>query len=114
VDRGAWGLELLMLLLALKLLNPWQVFLLRGNHESSTCTRFYGFKGEVDAKYSPSAPEAPGLGVPTEGIDDRSGSEGLTVSSVGCSPMLPRGVVPPMIRPHADAKVEFRGQIRLV
>ena len=112
MDRGAWGLELLMLLLALKLLNPWQVFLLRGNHESSTCTRFYGFKGEVDAKYSPSAPEAPGLSVPTEG--DRSGSEGLTVSSVGCSPMLPRGVVPPMIRPHADAKVEFRGQIRLV
>eukprot|EP00798_Chlamydomonas_sp_ICE-L_P022370 gene22370-29473_t len=27
-----------------------------GNHESTTCTTFYGFKGEVDAKYKgPSA-----------------------------------------------------------
>ena len=23
----------------------------RGNHESSTCTRWYGFRGELEAKY---------------------------------------------------------------
>ena len=43
-DRGAWGIELLSLLAALKLEHPTRVFLLRGNHESSTCTKFYGMK----------------------------------------------------------------------
>lgn len=33
-----------MLFLALKLALPSNVYMLRGNHESSTCTRFYGFK----------------------------------------------------------------------
>lgn len=47
VDRGAWGVELMVLLLLLKLACPSRVYLLRGNHESSTCTKFYGFKGEV-------------------------------------------------------------------
>ena len=27
------------------------VYLLRGNHESTTCTMFYGFKAELQAKY---------------------------------------------------------------
>lgn len=114
-----------MLLLTLKLINPGQVFLLRGNHESSTCTRFYGFKGEVDAKYSPQMPDVPGVvtmlmpvpvqgvGVPIESIEDRIGEEGPTVSSIGaCSPMMPPGVVPPMMRPHADAKVDILETIR--
>lgn len=47
MDRGAWGVELMVLLLLLKLACPSRVYLLRGNHESSTCTKFYGFKGEV-------------------------------------------------------------------
>eukprot|EP00887_Chlorella_sp_A99_P001912 scaffold18.g1912.t1 len=51
VDRGAWGLETLVLLACLKLALPQQVFLLRGNHETATCTLMYGFKQELVAKY---------------------------------------------------------------
>ena len=53
VDRGAWGLEVLVLLAALKLAAPGAVTLLRGNHESSTCTQLYGFRTEVARKYGP-------------------------------------------------------------
>ncbi|KAK9071490.1 hypothetical protein SSX86_010059 [Deinandra increscens subsp. villosa] len=51
VDRGAWGLETFLLLLAWKVLLPERVFLLRGNHESKYCTSVYGFEREVLAKY---------------------------------------------------------------
>jgi serine/threonine-protein phosphatase 5 len=51
VDRGAWGLETLILLTCLKLALPNHVILLRGNHETVTCTMMYGFKGELMAKY---------------------------------------------------------------
>lgn len=47
------GFELLLLLTAWKLAYPRHVVLLRGNHESTTCTTFYGFKNEVLAKYGP-------------------------------------------------------------
>ncbi|XP_074556437.1 serine/threonine-protein phosphatase 7 isoform X2 [Curcuma longa] len=51
VDRGAWGLETFVLLLAWKVFLPHRVFLLRGNHESKYCTSVYGFENEVLAKY---------------------------------------------------------------
>nr|GLL19040.1 serine/threonine-protein phosphatase 7 [Ipomoea trifida]GME15279.1 serine/threonine-protein phosphatase 7 [Ipomoea batatas] len=51
VDRGAWGLETFLLLLAWKVLMPQRVYLLRGNHESKYCTSVYGFEKEVLAKY---------------------------------------------------------------
>lgn len=51
VDRGAWGLETLVLLLGWKWTLPSNVFMLRGNHESTTCTSFYGFYSELLAKY---------------------------------------------------------------
>ena len=41
---------MLALLLAWKLAAPHRVFLLRGNHESATCTLIYGFKEELKAK----------------------------------------------------------------
>eukprot|EP00899_Mesostigma_viride_P022497 jgi/Mesvir1/3431/Mv11929-RA.1 len=53
VDRGAWGLEVYVLLLAWKLWLPDQVMMLRGNHETQFCTSAYGFQAEVDAKYGP-------------------------------------------------------------
>ncbi|KAI7845863.1 hypothetical protein COHA_000597 [Chlorella ohadii] len=55
VDRGAWGLELLLLLCAWKLAAPRSVFLLRGNHESTYCSWVYGFRREVLAKYGDGA-----------------------------------------------------------
>ncbi|XP_076929999.1 serine/threonine-protein phosphatase 7-like [Bidens hawaiensis] len=51
VDRGAWGLETFLVLLAWKVLMPERVFLLRGNHETKYCTSVYGFESEVLAKY---------------------------------------------------------------
>lgn len=51
VDRGAWGLETFLLLLAWKVFLPDRVFLLRGNHESKYCTSVYGFEKEVLFKY---------------------------------------------------------------
>lgn len=51
VDRGAWGLETFVLLLAWKILMPNRVYMLRGNHESKYCTSVYGFEREVMTKY---------------------------------------------------------------
>ncbi|KAH8951616.1 hypothetical protein BDL97_09G037700 [Sphagnum fallax] len=51
VDRGAWGFETYIYLLAWKVLLPHRVFLLRGNHETKFCTSTYGFEQEVIAKY---------------------------------------------------------------
>uniref|UniRef100_A0A0E0IEE4 Serine/threonine-protein phosphatase n=1 Tax=Oryza nivara TaxID=4536 RepID=A0A0E0IEE4_ORYNI len=57
VDRGAWGLETFLLLLAWKVLLPNSVFLLRGNHESKYCTSVYGFEQEVNFKYKGQGPQ---------------------------------------------------------
>lgn len=66
VDRGLHGLEVMVLLLALKLrattattATPTQlpclprIVLLRGNHEGPLCNEQYGFGAEVRKKYSP-------------------------------------------------------------
>ncbi|KAA8532103.1 hypothetical protein F0562_006755 [Nyssa sinensis] len=58
VDRGAWGLETFLLLLAWKVFMPHRVYLLRGNHESKYCTSVYGFEKEVLAKYGDSGKHA--------------------------------------------------------
>jgi serine/threonine-protein phosphatase 5 len=42
VDRGAWGVEVLALLMAYKWLLPQNVYLVRGNHESNIITQVYG------------------------------------------------------------------------
>ena len=51
VDRGAWGLETLLMLACWKILLPGHFFLVRGNHECTTCTHMYGFRGELLAKF---------------------------------------------------------------
>lgn len=56
------GLETLVLLAAWKLALPRSIFLLRGNHESATCTLMYGFKGELTAKYGKSHWRVSGAG----------------------------------------------------
>lgn len=52
VDRGSYSVENALMLFAYKLLLPNCFFISRGNHESITMNRVYGFEGEVRAKYS--------------------------------------------------------------
>ncbi len=51
VDRGVLGLEVIMILLALKINFPTSVILLRGNHESRNMTENFTFRQEVINKY---------------------------------------------------------------
>ncbi|KAL0215693.1 hypothetical protein P9112_007877 [Eukaryota sp. TZLM1-RC] len=51
VDRGPHGVELICLLLCYKLLHPQRIVLLRGNHETRTVTRTYGFYTECLSKF---------------------------------------------------------------
>ena len=46
VDRGAYSLETICLLMSLKLKYPKQIFLLRGNHEDKSVNRYLGFGEE--------------------------------------------------------------------
>ena len=46
VDRGEYGLEVLALLFAFKVLFPAEIYLLRGNHEEAAANESYGFKEE--------------------------------------------------------------------
>lgn len=46
VDRGAYSLETVCLLMALKLKYPKQIFLLRGNHEDRNVNKYLGFGEE--------------------------------------------------------------------
>ncbi|GBG30617.1 Serine/threonine-protein phosphatase 2B catalytic subunit [Hondaea fermentalgiana] len=51
IDRGDWGCEVMLYLLALKVKFPAHVWLLRGNHEARTVSSYFGFKEECQRKY---------------------------------------------------------------
>mmetsp|Transcript_4737 Transcript_4737/g.15449 ORF Transcript_4737/g.15449 Transcript_4737/m.15449 type:complete len:421 (-) Transcript_4737:3279-4541(-) len=55
VDRGAWGVETLLLLLSHKLRAPEEFMIIRGNHETEFCTECYGFERELSVKYGKTA-----------------------------------------------------------
>nr|XP_045623056.1 serine/threonine-protein phosphatase with EF-hands 2-like [Procambarus clarkii] len=57
VDRGRKSLEVILLLLALVIVFPSEVFLNRGNHEDLVMNARYGFCKEVNRKYK--APHGP-------------------------------------------------------
>ncbi|CUE91716.1 phosphoprotein phosphatase, putative [Bodo saltans] len=52
VDRGPQGVETILLLFALKIEYPDQIYLIRGNHEESQTSRIYGFLFEVRTKFN--------------------------------------------------------------
>lgn len=47
VDRGIYGVEVLLLLMSIKINFPKNVILLRGNHESRNMTENFTFREEV-------------------------------------------------------------------
>lgn len=47
VDRGSFSVEVILSLLAWKVLYPEAMHLTRGNHESHSMNKMYGFDGEV-------------------------------------------------------------------
>lgn len=52
VDRGCFGMEVILLLMCYKICYPTTMVMLRGNHESRHLTAYFNFKREVLYKYS--------------------------------------------------------------
>lgn len=50
VDRGSFSLEVILTLFAFKCMSPSAIHLARGNHESKSMNKIYGFEGEVRSK----------------------------------------------------------------
>ncbi len=71
VDRGRQGIETICLLFAMKIKHPTKMHILRGNHESASITRIYGFYEECT--YPPIQAKT--------GIASKSGSRSSTAST---------------------------------
>ena len=52
VDRGSWSCEVALLFYSLKIVYPKSFYLNRGNHESNSMNKVYGFEDECKHKYS--------------------------------------------------------------
>ncbi|MCQ2820608.1 MAG: metallophosphoesterase [archaeon] len=58
VDRGSFGIEVIITLMFLKILYPNHFFMSRGNHENRAINKIYGFENEVKEKYDNEVYEA--------------------------------------------------------
>ncbi|CAA2977990.1 serine threonine- phosphatase 5 isoform X2 [Olea europaea subsp. europaea] len=52
VDRGSFSLEVILTLFSFKCMSPSAIYIARGNHESRSMNKIYGFEGEVKSKLS--------------------------------------------------------------
>ncbi|KAK4342238.1 hypothetical protein RND71_038054 [Anisodus tanguticus] len=52
VDRGSFSVEVILTLFAFMCMCPSAIYLTRGNHESKSMNKIYGFEGEVRSKLS--------------------------------------------------------------
>jgi predicted MPP superfamily phosphohydrolase len=52
IDRGKYGAEVIYTICRLKLANPDNVFVLRGNHEEKSVAEVFGYKEELAKKYT--------------------------------------------------------------
>jgi len=52
VDRGSYQLECLILVLALKIIEPNKYYFLKGNHETLEMNQYYGFYQEFISRFS--------------------------------------------------------------
>ena len=52
VDRGIYGYEVLIIIFILKLLNPNNIHINRGNHEESDINKKYGFKKQLNIQFN--------------------------------------------------------------
>uniref|UniRef100_A0A0K6SBC8 Serine/threonine-protein phosphatase n=1 Tax=Chromera velia CCMP2878 TaxID=1169474 RepID=A0A0K6SBC8_9ALVE len=51
VDRGSYSIEVVLLIIAIKLNRPKNIYMLRGNHECRQMTAYFNFKDECEHKY---------------------------------------------------------------
>ena len=52
VDRGYFGLDILVLIMQLKNKNPTNVHIINGNHECASTFNAYGLRDEVANEYT--------------------------------------------------------------
>ena len=50
MDRGSFSVEVILALMAWRVLLPGHLHLARGNHESKGMNKIYGFDGEASAR----------------------------------------------------------------